>query len=217
VIAMPEQPVADPPQGPREDAGGQVDRRHAADARRALVRSLRPTRRTAAVPVALLLLAGGVLTVTEIVLARLGLPPLVAPRQRLTRQIASFAFDDPAVTAGAALAALLGVLLLTMALLPGRPRPLLVESGDPYVLLTLGRRSLRRLLTQDARQADVTVTRARVSLRRRRIVVRARGQSPQPEQTRAQLQQLLEQRLADLQLIRPAHLTVHVRWKGRHR
>lgn len=215
MIATPEQPVADPPQGPGEDAGGQVERRHAADARRALVRSLRPTRRPAAVPVALLLLAGGVLTVTEIVLARLGLPPLVAPLQRVPGQIASLAFDDPAVTAGAALAALLGVLLLTMAQLPGRPRPLLVESGDPYVLLTLGRRSLRRLLTRDARQADVT--RVRVSLRRRRIVVRARGQSPQPEQTRAQLQQLLEQRLADLQLIRPAHLTVRMRWKGRHR
>jgi hypothetical protein len=215
VSATPEQPVADPPQGPREDAGGQVERRHAADARRALLRSLRPTRRPAAVPVALLLLAGGVLTVTEIVLARLDLPPLVAPRQRLPSQIASLAFDDPAVTAGAALAALLGVLLLTMALLPGRPRALLVESGDPCVLLTLGRRSLRLLLTRDARQADVT--RARVSVRRRRIVVRTRGQSPQPEQTRAQLQQLLEQRLADLQLIRPAHLPVHVRWKGRHR
>jgi hypothetical protein len=215
VTATPEQPVANPPQGPREDAGGQVERRHAAYARRALMRSLRPTRRPAAVPVALLLLAGGVLTVTEIVLARLDQPPLVAPRQRLARQIASLAFDDPTVTVGAALAALLGVPLLTMALLPGRPRPLLVRSGDPNVLLTLGRRSLRRLLTPDARQADVT--RARVSVRRRRIVVRARSQSPQPEQTRAQLQQLLEQRLADLQLIRPAHLLVHVRWKGRHR
>jgi len=203
VTITPERPVAQTPA-------------HAARPRRALVHGLRPVRRVPAVLVALLLLSAGVLTVWEIVLARANRPPFLLPREQLVVEITGLTWDDPAVLTGAVAAALLGVLLLALALWPGRARAFVLDSGDPDLLITVGRRSLRRLLARDARR-QVGVARARVTVRRRRVVVRARGQSTQPSETRTQIQQALERRLADLQPLRAPHPAVRVRWKEQRR
>jgi uncharacterized protein DUF6286 len=205
VTTAPERPLAKTPP-PRQ----------AVRQRRKLVRSLRPARRWGAVPVATLLLGAGALTVIEIVLARLERAPLVVPRAELAQRIAASTWDHSVVLLGAGLAALVGILLLLLAVLPGRTRAVLVGSADTDMLLAIGRRSLRRLLARDARRV-VGVQRARVAVRRRRIVVHAHGRAGAPVEARGEVREALERRLADLQLTGPAGQRVHVRWKEQRR
>jgi hypothetical protein len=193
-----------------------VAQTHAARPRRTVLHTLRPARRVPAVLVALVLLAAGALTVWEIVLARANRPPFLLPREQLAVEITGVSWNDPAVLTGGVVVALLGVLLLGLALWPGRAPAFVLDSGDPDVLIAVGRRSLRQLLARDARR-HVGVARARVSVRRRRVAVRVRGQSTQPAETRTEIQQALERRLADVQPLGGAHPAVRVRWRKQRR
>jgi hypothetical protein len=180
------------------------------------LRSLRPTRTPAAMITALLLLTAGTLAVTEIVLTRTGHPPLLMPHERIAAQVRTARWDDPAVLGIAGLAAAAGVLLLGLALLPGRPRALVLACDNPDVVFTIGRPAARRLLARDATRVD-GVKRARVSLRRRRVVVRVTGRSRVHAQARAQVERAVSARIEQLAPVRPARPRVRVRWKEARR
>jgi uncharacterized protein DUF6286 len=180
------------------------------------LRDLRPSRTPAAMIVALLLLAAGALAVTEIGLARTGRPSLLTPRERVAAAVTAARWDDPVVLGIAGLAAAVGVLLLGLALVPGRPRALVLACDSPGVVLTIGRRSVRRLLGRDATRVE-GVKRARVSLRRRRVIVRVTGRSRVHPEARAQVERAVSERIEQLAPVRPAGLRVRVRWKEARR
>jgi uncharacterized protein DUF6286 len=180
------------------------------------LRDLRPSRTPAAVITALLLLAAGTLAVTEIVLARTGRPALPTPPEQVAAAVAAARWDDPVVLGIAGLASAVGALLLGLALVPGRPRALVLACDSPGVVLTIGRRSVRRLLARDATRVD-GVKRARVSLRRRRVIVRVTGLSRAHAEARAQVERAISARIEQLAPVRPAGLRVRVRWREARR
>jgi uncharacterized protein DUF6286 len=93
---------------------------------------------------------------------------------------------------------------------PGRLRGITLSSDDADVLVTTSRRTLRRQLARDA--ARITgVHDVRVTVRRRRAVVRVRGNSRANTQARAEVERAVAARLDELTPLRP--LAVRVRWR----
>jgi hypothetical protein len=201
---LPAAPAQQPPPSPRRSSRGAVR------ARASLRRQRRPSRRPAAIVVSLLLLTAGALTVTGIVLALAERPWLVPPVERFAREVVAARWDDPAVLVTAGVAVAVGLLLLALALVPGRLRGITLSSDGPDVLVTTSRRTLRRQLARDA--ARITgVHDVRVTVRRRRAVVRVRGNSRANTQARAEVERAVAARLDELAPLRP--LAVRVRWR----
>jgi hypothetical protein len=134
--------------------------------RRAAVRALRPGRTPAAIAVAALLavLAWGV--TAEIIAGMLGAPLMEQALDRLL----STTFAHPAVPGVAVAMILSGAGLVALAVLPGRPRLVALETGDPLLVIGLTRSGLRRTLAAAAREVE-GVQRAHVRILRRRIEV----------------------------------------------
>ncbi|HEX6196690.1 MAG TPA: DUF6286 domain-containing protein [Jiangellaceae bacterium] len=183
---------------------------------------LRRSRRVPAVLVAAGLLTIGAVTAVEAVLVAAGLAPLLVPRDRLADQATGVDWDDPGLLTVAAIAAAVGLLLLALAVLPGRRRLLVIRAADPGVLVTVGPRALRRLLATDA--TGITgVHRARVALRGRHTTLRIRGRGGVNPGARTQAAQAVRDRLEQLHPAyatrtgRPLQPHVRTRWRETRR
>ncbi|MFC7381174.1 DUF6286 domain-containing protein [Sphaerisporangium rhizosphaerae] len=216
----PQDQAVSPP--PHEHAGppamtGVVGRdREAAPAdrarRRAAARAFRSHRTLPATLVALLLAAAGIVTMVGAVTAaartRAGLPALtwLAPLGRAR-------WDDPMALTTAAVAGLLGIVLLIAAFKPGRPRLVALASEDPQTVTGITRSGLRRHLAAVAAAVD-GVSRARVRLRRRAAEVTVATPLRDPGELPGEVGQAVEGRLAELRPLRPMRVRVAVRRKG---
>jgi Family of unknown function (DUF6286) len=151
------------------------DDAHAVEAprrRRATRRAFRPQRVVPAAVVAALSAVAAVLVLVEVVAALLRRPAVVLPIGWLGRLSRTVYWDDLLVLAGAAALAALGLVIVALALSPGRPRAYPLDGDDPEVLMGIEPAGLRRYAEYAARRVDgVTGARARIGRRRMRVRV----------------------------------------------
>ncbi|NRQ35242.1 hypothetical protein HII36_25945 [Nonomuraea sp. NN258] len=131
-------------------------------------RALRPARTVPGAVVALTLAAGLGLTSAEIVAGLLGKPLGWIPVNELADLAGRHTWREVSGVAVAAAGA--GLLMLLLAIVPGRSRMVPVETSDQRIVIGITRSGLRRTLRAAAQQVD-GVAKARVRLRRRAIEV----------------------------------------------
>jgi hypothetical protein len=140
-------------------------------ARREAARRFRPRRSVSASIVAALLAAASALLAIEIIARLIDESNGVLPVDRLARLGRETRWDDTVTFTVAGVAIALGLLLLWLALWPGRPRAVGLVTDRPGAVLALSRGALRRISAQAAETVD-GVNGARARHRRRTIAVR---------------------------------------------
>ncbi|WP_159792762.1 DUF6286 domain-containing protein [Puerhibacterium puerhi] len=135
---------------------------------------MRLLQRVLATVLALVLLLGGLLVVVEIVLAQLGRPPLVVPRQRWSAWVAGQTWELSTVRAVLVLVTVVGLLLVVAAARRGRPAALALPAGEapPGVRASASRRTVEKALADAVRDVDGVVS-AHARAGRRRVTVSA--------------------------------------------
>lgn len=141
--------------------------------------------RVLATLLALALLLGGLLAVVEIVLAQLGRPSWLVPHEQWSSWLAGQTFPDGVVRAVLIGLAVLGLVLLVLALRRGKPGSVQLPSRTDGVRVSASRRGIERSLATAARRADgVRSARARAGRRAMRVkavtALRAAGDLQQP-------------------------------------
>jgi multidrug efflux pump subunit AcrB len=139
---------------------------------------VRVLNRVLATVLALVLLLGGLLAAVEIVLARLGRPPVVVPRDRWSAWVAAQTWEVPAVRAVLVLVTVVGLLLVVAGARRGKPAALALPAGEapPGVRASASRRTVEKALADAVRDVDGVVS-AHASAGRRRVTVRATSMS----------------------------------------
>lgn len=167
---MPTAPGTEPTERLEPPLPAGVPRNASAD--RAAVRAFRPRRVIPSVITAVLMVALGILVAAEVISALLGRPLRLAPYDRMLGWASTTPWDDPWVMAGAGLAVVLGLLLVLLALIPGRPRLIPVRTGDKDLIIGMQSRGFTRALAHAAEQVH-GIDHARVRLRGRTAHVEA--------------------------------------------
>lgn len=168
----------------------------------------RPRRTVPAVIVGLILLAAAVVVVISCIQLIVGNAPLI-PFTAVGRFAADASLDDPAVLIGGAVLALVGVVLLVCALLPGTPQVLALAESNDHTDAGVARQSLARDLTAHARAAD-GITGARVAVGARTVTVNARTPLRDRSGLSERVRELVGARLDDINLARPARVRVSI-------
>jgi hypothetical protein len=155
--------------------------------------------RVLATLLALILLLGGLLAVIEIVLAALGRSPWLAPHPDWTAWLGDQTLAPAAVRAALIGAAVLGLVLLVLALRRGRPGALPLPARVEAVRTTASRRGIERTLRAAATRPD-GVREARVRARRRTVRVKAATALRDPADLQSQVADAVTRRLDELGL-----------------
>ncbi|RSN54151.1 MULTISPECIES: DUF6286 domain-containing protein [Actinomadura] len=191
------------------------DERNERRARRLAVREFRPQRALAGLTAALLLTALGGVAAVELLAAALGSGVHPIPgADRVVDALHRLPWRDPAVTAGAAATAALG-LALVLAGLPGRLRAVPLAGTDARLAGGLGRGDLRRTVA-DAALAVPGIERARVRVPgalRRRIVVRVATPYHNPANLADLVADAVAERLAAIEPMRRPPVDVRVGYR----
>ncbi|MGR6915016.1 DUF6286 domain-containing protein [[Actinomadura] parvosata] len=191
---------------PTDRAAHRTDRA----AHRAAVRAFRPRRRVPAVIVAALLAMLSLLVLAETISALAGRPLRWVPYDRMLAWAGSTLWSDPRVLAGAAVVTLAGLVLLAIALVPGRPRMVPVRSGDPDLVIGLRPRSVTRALAHAAEQVP-GVRSARATLRGHTFAVTPVTCGRDVDGFGQDVRAAVLSRLAALDLVEPYRVSVNVR------
>lgn len=140
-------------------------------ARREAARRFRPRRSVSASIVAALLAAVSALLAIEIIARLIDESSGLLPLERLARLGRETQWNDALTFTVAVVAIALGLLLLWLALWPGRPRAVGLVTDRPDVVVALSRGALRRIAAQAAETVD-GVSSARARDRRKSVAVR---------------------------------------------
>ncbi|MCW2912847.1 MAG: hypothetical protein JWN52_915 [Actinomycetia bacterium] len=178
--------------------------------RRAAARAFRPSRTLPAVVAAGALAAASILTTAEVVAGLIHRRVHLLPVAWLTRFGHDTHWHDPAAIVTAAIACLFGVLLIALALVPGRPRIIALTPRDPHTVIGITRTGLRRHLAAAATEID-GITRARVHLGRRLVRVKAASPLRDARGLSQQVHQAVTGRLDELAPLRRLRVRVTVR------
>ncbi|MGJ6962206.1 DUF6286 domain-containing protein [Streptosporangium sp. G11] len=149
---------------------GAVAKDAAAD--RAAIRAFRPRRVVPSVITATLMTVIGLLLALEVISALMGRPLRLVPYDRILPWASSTPWSDPRMMAGASLVGLVGLLLVLLAIVPGRPTLIPVRTGDRELAIGMQRRGFARSLAHAAEQVQ-GVEHARVRLRGKAVHVAA--------------------------------------------
>ncbi|MER6582964.1 DUF6286 domain-containing protein [Nonomuraea sp. NPDC001023] len=174
-------------------------------------RALRPARTLPGALVALVLAAMLGATTAEVVTSLLGKPLGWVPVNEAVELAGARTW--PQVSSAALLTAAAGLLMLLLAIVPGRSRTVPVETSDPLIVIGITRAGLRRTLRAAAQKVN-GVDRARVRLRRRTIEVTV---VTGPESSGAMLRQVgtaVGDRLAGVGTLGTGEVVVRLRRKG---
>jgi hypothetical protein len=196
-----------------EDLMGGSELRRAA--RLAALREFRPLRLPARAAVALVAVTTGTLTAVAVITwPHSFLRAFVTRAEHLLRTLP---LRDPAVLGVAAAVTGLGLVLVLLAVLPGRTRMEPLRGTDPLVVAGVGRRGLGWALAATA--ADVPgVESATVRLRgriRRRAIVRAVTAYPMPGGLAEEIRDAVAVRLAEMEPVYPRTVIVRLIWRQR--
>jgi hypothetical protein len=163
---------------------------------------------------AAVIVAAGIAGCTWAASAALGHPLWNIPHRDFAGPLqASVHWDDTATLTAAAAVALAGLLLILIAVIPGRARAIPLASGDDALVLGVPRRSLRRSLgwlAEDVAGIDHATVRAG----RRSVKVKATTRLRDPAGLRDSVQAVIEDRLARLDPLWPLRVKVRLRRKG---
>ncbi|SCK49639.1 MULTISPECIES: DUF6286 domain-containing protein [unclassified Streptomyces] len=171
-----------------------------------------PRRVPAGIVAALLVAAAGLL-LYDIAAVRAGRPAMHW-RQVLGRELAERPLDDVWVLVGAGVAAALGLLLLVLALTPGRRALLPMLGADDAMRVALDRRAATMVLRD--RAAEVSgVQSVRVRVKRRKARVRAVSHFRPLDDVHTDLDSALADGVRELGLARPPSLDIRVRRPGK--
>ncbi len=188
----------------------EVPRNPTAD--RAAMRAFRPRRVVPAVITAALMTVIGALVAAEVISALLGRPLRWVPYDRLLSWASSTRWDDPRVMLGAGLITALGLLLVLLALIPGRPRLIPVKTGDPDLIIGMQPRSFTRALAHAAEQVP-GVDHAQVRLRGRTAEVTAHSLLREPAGLAEAVRQSVLARITALAPLKDYPVRVNLRGK----
>ncbi|MGW7329256.1 DUF6286 domain-containing protein [Streptomyces sp. NPDC054840] len=136
--------------------------------------------------------------------------PAAGWRKRLADELATRPLDDPAVQAGAAVIAVLGLWLIILALSPGLRRRLPLKTPDAQMHAVLDREAAE-LKLRDAAMRVPGVGAAKVRFSRHRVKARADVRFRAPAEVKADLTAALREALDRLALARPPSLDVRAR------
>src|SRR5581483_11298318 len=114
--------------------------------RRRARRVFRPRRSVPAIIVAAILATAGILGAIEAVGAALGHPLWKVSYHDFAGPLRDTHWGDTVAPAAAAAIAFIGLILLLVAVLPGRPSAIVLASGDTAIVIGAPRASLRRVL-----------------------------------------------------------------------
>lgn len=177
----------------------------------------RPRRTVPATVVGLVLLAGSLGLAISCVQLLAGKPPLI-PFSTLGALGRDTTWNDPAVLAGGAALAVIGLVLLACAVVPGTPQVLALassdsggsgESGTQRSPAGVTRTSLARDLTTRAAGAD-GITGARVKVRAKTVKVVARTPLQNPTGLADRVHDVVAERLEDINLAQRPRLRITV-------
>jgi hypothetical protein len=180
--------------------------------RRAVARRYRPRRTIPAVIVAILLLVVTVLGAIEVISYLFNNPAGVVPADRLAEQGRETAWNDALTITVAVIIGLFGLLLLVIALWPGRPRAVALASDRPGVVMAIGEADLARLVARAATDVD-GVDHASAQVRRGHIAVRADSPLHEAGDLADQVQRAVAEQVDELAPLRPRPVRVNVRHK----
>lgn len=200
-------PDAGRPGPPRADAWSRPGPRRQAR------REFRPRRRIPGVLAAAVIVAAGIVGCIWAASAALGHPLWHIRHRDFAGPLqSSVHWDDTGTLLVASAVALVGFLLILIALIPGRTRAIPLASGDDSLVIGVPRRSLRRSLRWLAE--DVAgVDRAKVRTGRRSVTVKATTRLRDPAGLRESVQAVVEDRLARLDPLWPVRVKVRLRRK----
>ncbi|MEU1184812.1 DUF6286 domain-containing protein [Streptomyces sp. NPDC005820] len=138
----------------------------------------------------------------------------LAWRRDLATQLAERPLDDTWVLVGAGVAAALGLWLILLAVTPGLRAVLPMRRIHPDVRAGLHRDAVA-LVLRDRAMEVAGIQSVRVRAHRRRADVRALSHFRDLDAVYADLDAVLTQAIQGLGLVRPPHLSVHVRRPGK--
>lgn len=201
---------------PRQPGGGHRAPRPAAVGPKVRARVFRPRRMVPATVVAAVIFVVAALTAAGIIAALIGRPIALLHAEAIGSWLSRTRWSDPAALAIGAVLALAGLLLIALALVPGRPRVVGLGTGRPDVLMGLTRRGLRHVAATAAGDVD-GAERAGAKARGRRVRVtvttplRDRAEAAAVEE-RARV--AVTEAMDRLDLTRPVTVKVRVRRSG---
>jgi hypothetical protein len=148
---------------------------------------------------ALVLLLGGLLAASEIVLAQLGRPPWLVPYPQWSVWLGQRTLTDGLMRAAMAALVVVGLLLMLAALRRGKPHNLMLPSNIEGVQVTASRRGIERSL-REAGSRISGVRSVEVRAGRRTVKVRAYTASRTEGQVQQQLTDTVAAKLRQLGL-----------------
>lgn len=183
--------------------------------RRGVRRAFRSPRKVPAVVVAALVAGLALLGLAEVVSRLVNRPLGLLPVAWLTRQGEQTRWEDPAAVTAAVVIAGLGLLVLAVAVWPGRGRAVPLDLGEAGVAAGITRAGLRRIAADAAVNVD-GISRATVQVRRRRLRVWAHSPLYDTRGLAEQAEQAVTARVGKLALLAPLPARVTV-WRRRER
>ncbi|GAA4893377.1 DUF6286 domain-containing protein [Streptomonospora salina] len=197
-----------------EDALRRPDPAAGRRANRVAVRTFRPRRSWPVVIVGALVLGVAAPAAAEVASALAGAPLRTAVTSAAGEYAAGARWSDPVVRAASAVAALIGLVLIAAALVPGCGRSTGALTGTPELVVGLSRRGLKRTLAGAAHDVG-GVCGARVSVGRRRVTVRVHTDLREAPELGTEVAAAVRGRLAELEPVRAFTVTARVRrWAG---
>ena len=158
------------------------------------------TNRVLSALLALLLLVGGLLVAVEIVLAQLGRPPLLIPWSAWASWLGEQTWDTFTVRLVLFGLVVVGLVLLILALRPGKPRRLALPTTGSNLRVSIARRALQQNLADTATRAS-GVASASAKAGRRTVTITATTANPNTTEVQNAAQAAVDQRLDQLGLV----------------
>ena len=180
--------------------------------RRNARRVFRPRRTIPGVLVAAVLAAAGILGAIQAVSAAVGRPLWQVPHRDLAAPLQHAHWADTATLAIAAGATFIGLVLILIGVIPGRPRAIALASGDKSVVIGVPRRSLRRSLAWLAEEVT-GIRSAKVRTGSRSVTVRATTRLRDTASLHEAVHAAVQDRLTALDPLWPLQVKVRLRQK----
>jgi glucose dehydrogenase len=167
------------------------------------------TNRVLSILLALVLLAGGLLVAVEIVLAQLGRPALLIPWSAWASWVAGQTWDTLTVRLILAGLVVVGLILLILALRPGKPRRLALPATGSNLHMSIARRALQQNLADTAARAS-GVASASAKAGRRTVTITATTANPNTTEVHNAAQAAVNQRIDEIGLARRLRSRVRI-------
>jgi hypothetical protein len=162
--------------------------------------------------VAAVLAAAGILGAIQAVSAAVGRPLWKVPHRDLAAPFQHTNWADTRTLTVAAAAAFIGLVLILIGVIPGRPRAIALASGDESVVIGVPRRSLRRSLAWLA-EGVTGIHSAKVRAGSRSVTVRATTRLRDTASLREAVHAVVQDRLTALDPLWPLQVKVRLRHK----